>query len=164
MEFYSTVLLCYNDFRIQVKEVFKVKLRKVDKDNWQKCCRWCHYYYNGKCFNKSVIASFSEDSINTMYEVAESGRLSEVIEETLHSVKLSEFKELEYKLREWKVSEKRIKEFNDLFMECYSQFTDFTLKEKLDEDISRCYLNFESNQTDGVEIFNPEEFCCRDWC
>ena len=91
-----------------------MKLKRVDrtKDDWQKCCRWCHYYENGKCIKDNV----SIEETAPVWKVAEEGHLSETLEEFFGSVKLEEFRELEYKLREWKVSEKRIKEFCDEYM------------------------------------------------
>ena len=132
--------------------------------DYMKCCRWCRYFHSGKCYNKNILSD--ESFFNKIYEVSESGRLSGVLEETLHSVKLEEFRELELLLREWKISEKRIKEFNKLFRDCYTQWCDFTLKEKLDEDILVCYNNFnnENKDCEGITINNPEDFWCKEWC
>lgn len=97
-----------------------MKLKRVDrtKDDWQKCCRWCHYYENGKCIKDNV----SIEETAPVWKVAEEGHLSETLEEFFGSVKLEEFRELEYKLREWKFSEKRVKEFNELFKQCFDQW------------------------------------------
>lgn len=101
---------------------------------------------------------------SAVFEVAESGRLDEVLEETIKSEKLTPFKELEYKLLEWNVSQKRIKEFNELFSSCYEEFT-LHLKESLDESVSRLYQTDLDDRTfDGIEIGNPEEYYCKDWC
>lgn len=82
-----------------------MKLKRVDrtKDDWQKCCRWCHYYENGKCIKDNV----SIEETAPVWKVAEEGHLSETLEEFFEGVKLTEFHELEYQLREWKISEKR---------------------------------------------------------
>lgn len=139
-----------------------MKLKRVQKsnDDWQKCCRWCHYYHNEKCYLKQMIP----DGDNNVYKVAEEGYLSETIEETLDGAKLEAFRELEYKLRDWNISEKRIKEFNDLFKQCYDQFIQ-DIKPELDEQIDRCYQNHSYDDLDsGVYISDPEEYCCKEWC
>lgn len=140
-----------------------MKLKRVLKsnDDWQKCCRWCHYYQNGMCYNNNV----SVEETAPVYKVAEEGYLSETIEEFFEGVKLTEFHELEYQLREWKISEKRVEEFKKLFKECYDQWV-LNHKEELDEVIDRCYQNHMSEQldSDGVYINDPENYCCKDWC
>lgn len=142
--------------------MISVKLKRVDrtKDDWQKCCRWCHYYENGKCIKDNV----SIEDTAPVWKVAEEGHLSETLEEFFGSVKLEEFRELEYKLREWKVSEKRIKEFNDLFKQCYDQWV-LDHKDELDNTIDKCYQNHIADEVDeGVYINDPEEYCCKEWC
>lgn len=130
------------------------------KEDMYHCCRWCHHYQNGKCYNNNM--QIIDDS--AVFEVAESGRLDEVLEETIKSEKLTPFKELEYKLLEWNVSQKRIKEFNELFSSCYEEFA-LHLKESLDESVSRLYQTDLDDRTfDGIEISNPEEYYCKDWC
>ena len=144
-----------------------MKLKRVDKekDDWQKCCRYCHHYSNGKCFNKNNPIVFEEDSI-AVYKVAEDGYLDQCLEETLDSIKLSEFKELEFLLRGYKLSEKRIKEFNSLFQECWEDFLQNTLKPELEENVSRCYINNLESRTsfNGLYIKDPENYCCKEWC
>lgn len=138
-----------------------MKLKRVKKhldDSWQKCCRWCSYYENGKCFNKS----FNIDTTH-IEKVAEEGHLNETLEEVLRNHSLSQFKELECKLRDWKVSEKRIKEFNDLFVKCYEEWVN-EAKEDLDYAISLCYDNNLETYNGGVVISDPENYCCKEWC
>lgn len=141
-----------------------MKLRKVvnSDDSWQRHCRWCKHFINGCCYNSKMNESFTDN--NTLYEVSESGQLSEVIEETLQDVKLEEFRELEYKLREWRLSEKRIKEFLELFKNCYDDWS-VSLRDTLDENISRIYLNYasETSESEGVSISDPDNFCCEEW-
>lgn len=140
-----------------------MKLRKVDKDEWQKCCRWCHYYQNGKCMNESHL-DMGEDL--SVYKVAEEGYLDQTLEETLGSVKLEEFRELEYLLRDYKLSEKRIKEFLELFGKCWENFRQNTLKTELEENVAKCYQNHveKSSFDPNVIIKDPENYCCKDWC
>lgn len=135
------------------------KLKRVRKNviELKECCRWCHYFYDGKCYKENV--SYEDDKI---YKVSEDGHLLDTIEEFFNEIKLDEFKKLENKLREWKLSEKKIKEFNTLFRQCFDMWS-FNHKEELDDQITLCYHN---NVTDekGVLINNPEEYCCKDWC
>ena len=140
-----------------------MKLRKVDRDSWQKCCRWCHYYHSGKCMNTNHV---SADEDLSVYKVSEEGYLDQTLEETLGSVKLEEFRELEYLLRDYKLSEKRIREFDDLFRKCWENFSQNTLKTELEENVAKCYQNhIEDNTTsDGFYIEDPENFVCKDWC
>ena len=141
-----------------------MKLKRVLKsnDDWQKCCRWCHYYENGKCTHSLSPTGSSEEA--TVYSVAESGKLSEVIEETLHSIPPKAFSELEYLLRDWKISEKRIKEFQKVFGECLDQYLDMEVKPELDEKISVLYQSEVENTSWDSEIPDPEEYCCKEWC
>lgn len=141
----------------------EMKLRKVDKDEWQKCCRWCHYYQNGKCMNKNHL-DMGEDL--SVYKVAEEGYLDQTLEETLGSVKLEEFRELEYLLRDYKLSEKRIKEFLEQFGKCWENFRQNTLKTELEENVAKCYQNHveKSSFDPNVIIKDPENYCCKDWC
>lgn len=139
-----------------------MRLKKVQKsnDDWQKCCRYCHYYENGKCLNSHMT---TEEL--AVYSVAEEGYLDETLEETLGSVRLEEFRELEYLLRGYKLSEKRIKEFNDLFGKCWEEFRQNTLKTELEENVAKCYQNhLESKSESVMEILDPEDYCCKEWC
>ena len=140
-----------------------MKLKKVDRDSWQKCCRWCHYYKNGICTNENHLSA--EDFLS-VYRVSEEGYLDQTLEETLGSVKLEEFRDLECLLRDYKLSEKRIREFKDLFRECWENFSQNTLKTELEENVAKCYQNhIEDNTTsDGFYIEDPENFVCKDWC
>lgn len=144
-----------------------MKLKKVDreKDGWQKCCRYCHYYSNGKCLNKSTPIVFEEDSL-AVYKVAEDGYLDQCLEETLGSLKLNEFRELELLLRGYKLSEKRIREFNELFHKCWEDFSQNTLKTELEENVAKCYINNLETKTsfEGFVIEDPYNFICKDWC
>lgn len=139
-----------------------MKLKKVDKDTWQKCCRWCHNYQKGKCYKNHT--DVGEDL--SVYKVAEEGYLEETIGETLGSCSLDEFKELEYLLRGFKLSEKRIKEFDDLFRRCWEYFSQNKLKFELEENVAECYQNHltDFDSLEGETILNPEEHCCKDWC
>lgn len=141
----------------------KVQPVPVNNDDWQKCCRWCHYFQNGKCMNTDHLDTGEDLSV---YKVSEEGYLDQCLEETLGSVKLEEFRELEFLLRDYKLSEKRIREFNDLFGKCWDNFRQNTLKTELEENVAKCYQNnIEKNSFDSnMVIKDPENYCCKDWC
>ena len=102
----------------------------------------------------------------SVYKVSEDGYLDQTLEETLGSVKLEEFRELEYLLRSYKLSEKRINRFNDLFRECWENFSQNTLKIELEENVAKCYQNHieDNTESSGLYIEDPENFVCKDWC
>lgn len=145
-----------------------MRLKKVEKrdDSWQHCCRWCHYYQNKKCWCREVCYS-AELEVN-VYGVSENGYAAETIKESLESVSCEPFRELEYMLREWKVSEKRIREFNEQFKKSMEEYHQNAV-EIIDEDVLKCYDNHlfdncEKDSGEGVEIVDPENFCCSHWC
>lgn len=143
-----------------------MKLKRVDreKDGWQKCCRYCHYYSKGKCWNKDL--SIICDDITNVYKISEEGFLSQTLEETLNEEDLiKEFMiSVEGILDKWNISQKRKKEFEEHFKQCWSEFSDFQLKEELDEQVSNCYQNPLLDMFNGIEISDPEIFCCKEWC
>ena len=154
-----------------------MKLKKVTKsqkvstsnfpfgdEDYYKTCRYCRYYERGRCYNPNVLSSHVDSS--AVYDVAESGTLSGVLEETLHDCNTNEvLSELTSLLVKWKVSAKRVKEFEDLFNEMTEQWLDFTVKDKIDEAVSGLYQDHLINQTPtgGVEINNPAEFSCKEF-
>ena len=136
-----------------------MKLKRVDKDSWQKCCRWCKNFSGGECHaNNSVGSNLSLQ----VYHIVEEGILDETLQETLMSAKLSEFKELENKLREWRISEKRIREFSVLFSECYEDWVHNEIRDMLSGSVDRCYTNH--IESSGITISDPENYCCKEWC
>ena len=135
-------------------------------DDMYHCCRFCHYYENGKCFNQNMMENFC-DSPSSVYKVAEEGRLSAVLEETFHSVKKNTVvEEIVTLLRDYKLSEKRVKEVKDTLENSIDQWFDFEVKDKIDEEVSELYQDAVETMTevDGVEISNPSEHYCKDWC
>lgn len=141
-----------------------VTVDEIENDIYH-CCRWCHYFESGKCYNKNVMESYA-DSPSKVYLVAEEGRLSGVLEETFHSVKKSTVTEEVVKLlRSYKMSEKKIKEVYDTLVNSIDQWFDFEVKEKLDSEVSELYQDAVENmqEIDGVEISNPEDHYCREF-
>lgn len=142
--------------------------RKSD-DSWQHCCRWCHYFSDGKCWNKKCASTMMLDENLNVFSVAENGYSAQAIEETLNTEKhiKSFMLEVESILDKWNISQKRKKEFEKHFIECWSEFADFTLKEELDEAVSlvyQKYLDPDGQNFNGIEIDNPSEFYCKGWC
>jgi hypothetical protein len=128
----------------------------------EKVCRWCKHYQRGNCTRGALRAG----EIVSVYDVAESGKLSEVLEETLNNVKPEEFlQEAESLLKSWKVSSKRIEELKKLWEEMIPDFLDLTLKQELDEQISILYQQEidKHNPSDEIQILNPESFYCKEW-
>lgn len=147
-----------------------MKLKRVVKadDSWQKCCRWCHYYQNGKCWNRDIALNYSDNPFN-VYSVSENGYSSQAIEEVLNTDRLVNMLmySLMEKFDEWKLSGKRKGEFVQHFKECWGEFADVHLKEELDEAVSivyQKYLDTDGAEFDGTYIDSPEDFCCKEWC
>lgn len=70
-------------------------MSNADYDSLYHTCRWCKWYQGGKCVNEAFAGV--EMDVMGVYQVSEEGRLSGVIEETLHSVDTSK---MEQDLRE----------------------------------------------------------------
>jgi hypothetical protein len=128
-------------------------------DEMYHTCRWCKYYDKGYCHNK---AFGGYDDIG-LYEVAESGRLSEVIEETLNSIDPKSITdELKAKLKSYKISDKRVEEVLTLFKGCMAEFLDMECKPALDERVSILYQSAGDGMCDiPVYISEPESFYCK---
>lgn len=130
-----------------------------------KTCRYCRYYECGKCYNKKIM-SFISGAKPEIYDVSESGRLSDTIRETAGSCDTKGMKkELIDLLKKWKVSSKRIEEFEHTFDEVLEQWLEFSLRDDLDEAISILYETSvdTDNTTEGVEISNPSEYSCKEF-
>lgn len=134
-------------------------------DDMYRVCRWCKWYSDGKCFNEA----FSQAEAETLgvYQVAEDGRLSEVLEETLGSVKTTEIeREIVSKLEEFKLSNKRIQELILTFRKALEEFLAVDCKEGLDEAISKLYqedAESRGKSSEGIEISDPRTFYCKEF-
>ena len=129
---------------------------------YTECCRLCRYYDREEevCLNK--YAFHDSDVTNLNYQVQEEGLLESLLEERLEDTGMKILREALYpKLKEWKVSSKRINEFGELFMENVRDL----LKERLHEEVGYLYNNFTGGNPDytGVTINNPSEFCCKEY-
>ncbi len=138
---------------------------KIDYERLNHVCRCCKWYQDGKCINKA-FAGAQADTMG-VYQVDEDGRLSGVLEETLHSVDTSKMEhDLREVLQRLKLSDKKIKEFFAAFRECLTEFYDTSLKEELDDAISRLYQNAAENrgtESYSVEIADPSTFYCKEF-
>lgn len=148
-----------------------MKLKRVVRsdDSWQHCCRWCKYFEKGKCYNKKVVEQVQENGITlSVYAVSEEGYASQTIEEVLNNETLIRkfVSEVEKCFEKWNISQKRREEFQKHFIECWSEFADFSLKEVLDEEILKCYATrIEDSMVneEGVSIESPSSFSCKYW-
>lgn len=142
-------------------------MSNADYDSLYHVCRWCKWYQGGKCVNEA-FAGTQMDAMG-VYQVSEDGRLSGVIEETLHSVDTSKLDhDLRAVLQSFKLSDKKIKAFFAAFGESLTEFYDGILKEKLDEEIAFLYQSdAETRGTQfkggGVEISDPNTFYCKEF-
>lgn len=145
------------------------KLRKIIKNqnDLQKCCRWCKFYKYGKCFNINVVF-MNKKFIDNLMNVYEDGYLELTLTEVLMDLKvINELKNIleKFILEKFKnISQKKNNDFEVYFQEQWEKFVDYTLKYKLETNISSCYLNHIGLiEDDCVEISNPSEFNCLYW-
>lgn len=136
-----------------------------DLEDMYHVCRWCKWYIGGKCVNET----FSKEVDTTpIYQVAESGKLSEVISETLGSISTKKIQEeLREKLESFKLSDKRISEVIEVLSSEMAELVDEVCKPRLDQAISVLYQGkadtaFTSVEG-GVEIADPESFYCKEF-
>lgn len=125
-------------------------------------CRWCKHFTKGCC----TLGVFSPVLVDSVYNVAEDGGLSSVIEETLNSKKPEKLiRELDVLLSGYRVAKAKRDEIRKLILEELLEYNDFVLKEELDSAISRLYQERLDNATvtEEVEIKSPEDFYCSRW-
>lgn len=134
-----------------------------DYEDMYHTCRWCKYFEKGMCINRCLGGNDGVDILD-IYAIAESGKLSEVLEETLNSIKpVKVERELKGKLLSFNLSKKRVEEVLQVFRECLGEFLDFECKSKLDEAVSRLYQGVETGKDGGVEITDPHTFYCKEF-
>ena len=126
------------------------------------CCRWCKWYYEGECHNENFNNAVDFDAI---WAVAEEGRLSGVIEETINSISTEKIeRELEKTLQRFNLSGKRVDEALQVLRDMLPEWLDFECKPKLDEEISRLYQKAaDESGGGGVDISDPESFYCKEF-
>lgn len=116
-------------------------------------CRWCRHNVKGSCVKSSEV--FEGSAIDSLYEIAESGKLSEAITEGL---KFPKFEKLESLLAEYGISQKRQAEILKTVKAELEEFIP-TLVEGVDESVSRLILSYEADVED-LELKDPESFYC----
>lgn len=117
-------------------------------------CKYCRFNDKGKCVRSSEM--FERSVSAELYELAESGKLSEAIQEGL---KLPKMSKLERLLASYGISQKRQKE---ILRAVGSELEDFipTMVESIDNSVSQLIINTESNLED-LELTDPESFYCK---
>ena len=126
-------------------------------------CRWCKWFQNGACINKALCPTDTIDILD-IYAIAESGRLSEVIEEILNSCSTRKIeRELTDKLLSYNLSKKRVDEVIQVFRDCLGEFLDFECKPELDRAVSKLYQEVQGKDAEGVEISDPTTFYCKEF-
>ena len=117
-------------------------------------CRWCRFNDKGKCVKSSEV--FKSSVSEELYELTESGKLSEAINEGL---KLPKMIKLQSLLIEYGISQKRQKE---ILQAVGAEIEDFipTMVEGIDNSVSQLIINTESKLED-LELTDPESFYCK---
>lgn len=117
-------------------------------------CRWCRYNVKGSCVKSSE--GFEGSATDSLYEIAESGKLSEAITEGLRFPK---FEKLESLLVEYGISQKRQKEILQT-VKAELEDNTLTMVEGVDDSVSRLILSYEADVED-LELKDPESFYCK---
>lgn len=117
-------------------------------------CRWCKFNIDGKCVKSPEV--FESSVSEELYDLAESGKLSEAIKEGL---KLPKMTKLERLLAGYGISQKRQKEILQVVGDELEDFIP-TMVEGVDDSVSKFIVNVESN-IEGLELVDPESFYCK---
>lgn len=117
-------------------------------------CRYCRFNDNGKCIKSSGV--FESSVSEELYDLAESGKLSEAITEGL---KLPKMAKLDSLLASWGISQKRRKEILQAVGAELEEFIP-TMVEGIDNSVSQLIINTECKLGD-LELLNPESFYCK---
>lgn len=117
-------------------------------------CRWCRFNINGKCAKSSEI--FESSVSDELYELTESGKLSEAITEGISTPKMLKLKNL---LEWYSISKKRQKEILKAIAGELEEFTP-NLVASIDDSVRLLLINTESKVED-LEIKDPESFYCK---
>lgn len=117
-------------------------------------CRWCRFNDKGKCVKSSMV--FESPVSKELYDLAESGKLSDAIKEGL---KLPKMAKLERLLAGYGISQKRQKE---ILQAVGAELEDFipTIVEGIDNSVSQLIINTEGKLED-LELTDPESFYCK---
>lgn len=139
-----------------------LKVKKKYDDSWQRCCKYCKHFEEGRC-NKNVV---NADQVG-VYNVSENGYAAQAIEEVLDNEDLIRpfMRDLMEIFDKWNLSQKKKQEFQKHFKECWSQFADMSLKGEIDEQVMKCYAMYVmyGDDAQGITITDPTNFVCADW-
>ena len=117
-------------------------------------CRWCRFYSKGKCVKTPKV--FYTSVSDELYNLVESGKLSEAINEGLKLPKMSKLTSL---LEWYSISQKRQKEILKAVAEELEEFIP-TMVESIDGSVGDLIINTESKVED-LELKDPESFYCK---
>ena len=117
-------------------------------------CKYCRFNDGGKCIKSLEV--FESSVSEELYELAESGKLSEAIEEGLNLPKMGKLKSL---LAGYGISQKRQQE---IIKVVGAELEDFipTMVEGIDNSVSQLIINAEIKLED-MELKAPESFYCK---
>ena len=118
-------------------------------------CKSCSYFSKGKC---TKISEEFDISVNgDLYELAESGKLSEAITEGL---KLPKMAEVESLLSDSGISQKKQKQ---ILQAIRANLEDFipTMVEGVDNSVSHLIINLDESKQKEVQLTDPESFYCK---
>lgn len=117
-------------------------------------CRWCRFYSKGKCVKTSEV--FTTSVSDELYDLMESGKLSEAIEEGLKLPKMSKLKSL---LEWYSISQKRQKEILQAVAEELKDFIP-NMVEGIDDSVSQL-ISTVGSEIEDLEPKDPESFYCK---
>ena len=121
----------------------------------ERTCKWCRFY-NGKCEKFSEIFIDNSSVSSELYELAESGKLSEAITEGLTLPKMSELEKL---LESSGIAKKKQK---DILKAVRAELEDYipTIVAGIDDSVSQLIINVDSKVED-MEPVDPFAFYCK---
>lgn len=146
----------------------------IERDSMH-VCRWCRY-----CVHEDNIAKCVKGSItsladtNIMHDLIEEGRVSEAVDEALHSCPTGEDEFLKNVVDAVysavpKLSVKKRKDIENAFNSALEQYLDMRLKAEVVEAMETLLCNYEVNLNRaaddgaGVQICDPSTHYCRDF-
>jgi hypothetical protein len=118
-------------------------------------CRWCAHYDHGYCMNKNAFEFDGDIDLSSFWE---EGRLAEVLEE---SIVVPKFESLVNALRDYGISDKRIKTLLELAKNAVEYQTE-QWKERIESNIIIALNNYDFG-TEGVKITDPIMFRCKEF-
>lgn len=117
-------------------------------------CRWCKCNINGKCTKIPEVLESSASAV--LYELSESGKLSEAIQEGLRLPNMDKLRRL---LTGYGISQKCQKE---ILRAVGAELEEFipTMVEGIDTSVGELFVNVEDD-LGGITLTDPENFYCK---